>query len=211
MRGEGVNHRVVILALLATVALRLVAWGAPAQDAAHASDLNQTIPTITPTSTRTHTPTPTPTEPAVVPTTEAPTESPGVPTETPTATVSVSPATPSGEPTSGLTTGTATASPSPTPFLAAASDTPARTSDVTVTGQVLATPGPTATSEVLPEGSPLPQPSPKSPVQQATTPLQPAEDSSATTSAGSSCLWIALGLLLVIAGGVLLIRWRRTE
>jgi len=206
---EGINRRVVILALLVTLAIRLAAWGAPAWGTAQASNLNQTIPTATPTGA---TSTPTASQPTEPPPTQEPTEPPSIATDTPTATSPAPSATATGKPTSSSATATseATAPDTPTTLPAVATHTPLPTATVLATPTVLESPGQTATADMRPESSPSTAPSATAPSQPSATTQLP-ETSADAISGGISWFWIVLGLVLILVGTVLLLRFRSVK
>ena len=206
---EGINRRVVILALLVTLAIRLAAWGAPTCGTAQASNLNQTIPTATPTGA---TSTPTASQSTKPPPTQEPTESPAIATDTPTATSPAPSATTTGEPTSSSATATseATAPVTPTTPPAVATQTPPPTATFLATPTALESPGQTATADLWPESSPSTVPSATAPSQPSEM-TQPPETSADATSGGISWLWIVLGLVMILVGVVLLLRFRRAK
>ena len=206
---EGINRRVVIMALLVTLAIRLVAWGSPAWGTAQASNLNQTIPTATPTGA---TSTPTASQPTKEPPTQEPTEPPAIATDTPTATSPAPSATATGEPTSSSATATsgATAPDTPTTLPAVATQTSLPTATLLATPTVLESPGQAATADLRPESSPSTVPSATAPLQRTATAQLP-ETSADAPSGGISWLWIVLGLVLILVGAVLLLRFRRAK
>ncbi|MGD9404536.1 MAG: hypothetical protein PVH95_05240 [Anaerolineae bacterium] len=206
---EGINRRVLILALLVTLTIRLAAWGTPACGTAQASNLNQTIPTVTPTGA---TSTPTGNQPTEPPPTQEPTEPPTITTETPTATSPAPSATGTGEPTSSSATATSEATVPDTPTTQPAVDTqtPLPTATLLATPTVLESLGQTVTADLTPESSPSTVPSATAPSQPGATTQLP-QTSADATSAGISCLWIVLGLVLILVGAVLLLRFRRAK
>ena len=210
MSVREVNGRVVLLAFLVTLCIYLAAGGTSEGETAHAGSLNQTIPTMTPTGA---TSTPTVGNPTEPPPTQAPTEPPGEPSDTPSPTGTVPSSTPTETPTSGTATATGPATSTLTPTLPPTDDDPTPTLTQTPTpttapptvGSVTGTaPAPTV------ESTTAPQPTALEPVL-TLAPAEPTSTSTVSDLCGGSCLWIALGLILILAGIVLLVRSRRSE
>jgi hypothetical protein len=179
------------LAILAVCALRLLAWGAPAEVANAGISSNQTVPTFTPT------PGP-PTAVTDLPT-STPTTAPG-PTLAPT---------PDLEPTSVVASPEATAVPGtvlpptgsrlPEPGGATALATSQPDAVLTATAIPQGGVGPTVSSTAAP-ASPG----------QATVPAWTPAVVGGGSAPGLSCLWPAIGLLLVLIG-LGLLAWRRRD
>ncbi len=205
MSRTDLDRRVLIVAVLAVLALRLATWGAAPGDQAHAARLNQTIPTVTPTG-GTSTPTSTwPTSPSPTP---LPTEIPSAtPSPTATGTLATASVTATSLPSASPSATPSAASPSTTATsaLRPATDTPSLMISPTSAGAT----GMAATQVPLWEStaSPLPSDAESGRVQ-ATEALRA---SSTSSDLGSSCLWVGLGLILILIGAVLLVRWRRSE
>ena len=210
------NRRVLIVAVLATLLVRLLAWGAEGRGTAYAGHPNQTIPTPTPSGL--------PGTPSLTrqPPTRGPTEPPiqasafPSPVRTDQSTASV----PSVTRTTAVSEPTATVVPS-----TGGSQTPSPAGSAVLTPeQVPASPGSSRAPELTaqPPGIPTAAPNPlgeSTPVPVSSVPAltQPqASAASPTTGVGfnllnSSCLWIALGLILIATGIVVMTRWRRSR
>jgi hypothetical protein len=209
------DRRILFLALVAVLALRLLAWTGGETGLVHAG---QTIPTRTPTGQPVTPATPVPSRTPVPaePTAPAPaTASPAPTTPVPSATLpgaSPAPPTPTLAPGGGPATvapGPTGASPlPPTPSVAA------EESDTAGPGEATAPP-PAPTGTHRPPG-----PSPTAAPLPTTLPVgEQAEGGAAGGSqaqAGalsavllSPCLWVGLGLLLLAAGAALLLGRRR--
>jgi hypothetical protein len=222
MAKGALNKWVLVFVLLVTLLFRLLAWGVAEDEIVHAGHRNQTIPTLTPSGVPTLEPTEGPTAPPL-------TRPPGEPSDT---AVPVPTATPSPVPTSQPTgtaapatatdAGTATEAPEATATPSAGSETPLPTELATFTAMPTLTGSPTLTLGA-PSSSPTAEALPDEPAEstQEATPLvlpsgrtpSPVVSSTALVGSGllnTSCLWLGAGLLLIIAGIVVLLRWRRS-
>lgn len=217
------SMRVWLFSVLAVLFIRLLAHGpavasrSAGADTGHAGFLNQTIPTMTPTGPAVTPPTAEPTKPSPTreltkpPPTQEPTRPPPEPSGTafPTATHA-----PSKTPTP--TTETTVDEPSsPTPVPPASTETtlpertPVRTEspgEPTSHRPPLLTPMATASPSVVRSSTPA-RPS-QTPNLQAPLEATGAPVPAASTAIGSPCLWISLGLVLILAGIVMLVRQR---
>jgi hypothetical protein len=221
MAEGALNKWVLVFVLLVTLLFRLLAWGVAEDEIVYAGHLNQTIPTLTPSGVPT-------TAPTEGPTALPPTRPPGEPSDTavpvPTASSSVPTSQPTGTaaPATATDARTATAAPETTSTPPAGSETPLPTESATLTPTPPRTGSPTL-APVVPGSSPTSEalPSELEEATQETTPLVPISRQTPspvvapTASVGTglldtSCLWLGAGLLLIIAGIVLLVRWRRS-
>lgn len=198
MDRKEADWRILFFALAGVLIIRLLALGA--DPAVHAARLNQTIPTITPSGQ--------PTTPPTLPPTEPPPGSTSTPVQTPTFTPTpVEPTlstTQTATPTPGTVTGTTTPLSTETPGLTpnALTGTPTPTPATVETGPTTET---GATSEPTPSPGSTSAPLPTTIAPAWTTTPAP---SSSTTICNLSCLWLVLGLVLVVVGIVMLIRGR---
>ena len=221
--GERVlNKWVVVLALLVTLLLWLLALGVADDGVVLAGNLNQTIPTLTPSGVPTDPPTEEPTVPP-------PTRPPGEPSDTaaPVPTGSPSPvltSLPTGTavPATATDASTATAAPEATSTPPVGSGTPLPTEPATLTPTPPAASSAALTS-VAPSASPTSgappsgqeggtqEPTPLKPIVRRTpSPVASSTAREGTTFFNTSCLWLGAGLLLIVVGIVLLVRWRRS-
>jgi hypothetical protein len=200
---------VLLVALLATLLLRLLALGADVEVSAHAARLNQTIPTRTPTGQAPPTqPPPGPTSP---PATASPSATSGGPTATWTATAAPSTATgsPSGSPPPTATLSPASASPTSAPVEAEGTEgalTP-QSSLTPTPGQVPAAPSGTLAVPTT-AGSPATRGTPTGEGVATGPALAPTAEGRAPTPWDTPCLWILGGLALMAAGLAILLRQR---
>ena len=193
MNDRPPGPRVLVMVVLLVLVVRLLAWTASADSISLQPALNQTVPTRTPTSPP-QTPGPSPTRPADStpggrtrtpgPTEEAPLLTPG---QTPSATFGPgSPELTEAVPPTTAEATALTASPPATAATALAPD--------------IGTPGP--------PDEPLPALATAVLLPAATGPVATALPAVSAEAAvgGASCLWPIIGLLLVAAGVVLLLR-----
>lgn len=222
MSNRTIDGRALISVLLVTLLIRVLAWGAVGPETVQAGHPNQTIPTPTPSRVPGTRVTKEPTKP---PSTREPTSPPGESSATPVPSPSVpaSP-TPTARPTGSppVATPTATeAEPSATPAPVGTTSTSLPIQPVTTTSMpplptnspAIAPGAPSASSlptdALIPGKEDAPSPAPSAKTQPATSALTPSPQvSTGATLLSSSCLWIGLGLLLIIAGIVVLVRWR---
>lgn len=208
MPERAMNKQVLLCALLVALLIRLFAWVGSGSNVAQAGYLNQTIPTPTPSGQPGNPPTSEPPGPS---STSAPTQPPGVPSET------------------AIPSETAVPTPTGTDGLPASPTLPAPTGTVSATPLLSATATSTPTSQASPATSPSVTPSPSSTSAPAGTTVLPAESTSVPSAPlpaatwtpepspglgasllSGSCLWMVLGLLLILAGIAILFRWRLT-
>lgn len=220
MNKGTVSVRVLVFALLGTLLIRFLAWSATGSETIHAGHRNQTIPTITPSDLPV---TPTTTEPTEPPVTGEPTSPPVEPSDTPVPAQSPSPLpTSTRQPTDGPAAPTltvATAAPTgdagtplpPVPATPTSAPTRALPTGSPSYTPVASSPSvtPEATPNRLEQHTPVSVPATTSAIP---TPTPAVSDPGApgTMLRSSSCLWIGLGLILIVAGLVVLIRWRRS-
>jgi hypothetical protein len=220
MMRNGFDRRVVILALLATFLLWALSLGSGAVASPYRA--NQTIPTFTPTGQASPTPQPTtpgPTPPQVTP---GGSVSPPTVTLTPSATATLRPGeTAPAATATQIPSATEPAEASPTPpgatMLPASS-----TADTPGPGEPAG--GPTAAAEE-PSSAPFISGSPTPGGELPSLPTSsPAGETSGTEEAGSAaggqraagsmlfsppCMWLFLGLILMVTGAALLLGRRR--
>jgi len=204
--------RVLLVALLATLLLRLLALGADVEARAHPARLNQTIPTMTPTGR----PPPTqPSGPTSPPVTAAPSATSGGPmvTWTPTPLPGTVTESPTGSP-SGSPPPSATLSPPPASPTLAPAGTEAMEEAATPLAGFTPSPGeaPAALTGTLAvpttAASPAIAGTPTG-AGRATDPASaPAAEASDSIPWDASCLWLSGGLALMAAGLALLLRQR---
>lgn len=232
MTEKKADARVWIFSVLGMLFIRLLAHGpavasGPAMDShvvgadrAHAGVLNQTIPTMTPTEPAITPPTTEPTEPMPTreltkpPPTQGPTQPPPEPSGTAIPTASLAPApTATAEATvaeaSPIPTAEAivTEPPTPVPPVTTESTFPSRT-PVRIASQTppLLTTAAIAGPSVLRSSTParsIPTPSDQAPLDDTRMPAH-----ATSRMPASPCLWISLGLVLILAGTIVLVRQR---
>ncbi len=232
--------RVWIFSVLGMLLIRLLALGpavpshAVGTDTAHAGTLNQTIPTMTPTGSAVTPATTEPTEPVPTreltkpPPTQGPTQPPPEPSDTAIPTASLTPA-PTGQAGSRTPTATAKATvgkASPTPTTEATISGTSTPIAVPSVGTETTLPGQTPVRTELQSPPPLTQEPTASPYAlgsptpaqsiQTPNPQVPLDDTGIPMPATSRilespCLWISLGLVLILAGIVVLVRQRSSR
>lgn len=224
MVDKPANMRVWVFAVLGMLLVRLLALGTAGADTARAGYLNQTIPTMTPTGPAATPPTTEPPEPSPTrlltqpPPTQEPSRPPPEPSDTALPTATAWP-TPTGQEGSGTPTPTTESTvdepSSPTPVIPASTETtlPGRTPVRTTspgepTSHRAPLPTPMATASPSVSRSPTPTRPSQTPNLQLPVDDRRAPTTGTSTVLGPPCMWMGLGLVLILAGIVVLVRQR---